>query len=254
MLANVFRAAVICFLSMTIVSTSSLARDNRRRVKRSLHGRVFAGLFATSGRRGAMEDENVISTTDDASIAAVFDGHGGGEVSSTLKRNFMKYLANQEGIKSGGSDQTLANAVLRALKSIDADVSKVPELSRQGSTAAVLLVNTYRALQTDGANTNHPSLIAVNVGDSRIVLCRAGRAVDLSIDHKPNTTSERARIEGVGGLVVWTGLSDPESGEHLIGTGVYRVNGVLALSRAIGTTDIGFSMHCILHMVLRRLC
>ena len=50
-------------------------------------------------------------------------------------------------------------------------------------------------------------LITANVGDSRAVLCRAGKAVRLSEDHKPDRRDERARIEGVGGSVLQIGSS-----------------------------------------------
>lgn len=42
----------------------------------------------------------------------------------------------------------------------------------------------------------------------------------LSEDHKPNLESERRRIEGEGGVVIWAGT--------------WRVGGVLAVSRAFG--------------------
>lgn len=57
-----------------------------------------------------------------------------------------------------------------------------------------------------------------NAGDSRCVLCRNGKAVDLSFDHKPEDDLERTRIEKAGGKVTADG----------------RVNGGLNLSRAIG--------------------
>ena len=57
-----------------------------------------------------------------------------------------------------------------------------------------------------------------NAGDSRAVFCRKdGKAVDMSIDHKPMNDAERARIMKAGGFV--------SEG---------RVNGSLALSRALG--------------------
>lgn len=62
----------------------------------------------------------------------------------------------------------------------------------------------------------YPSLPA---GDSRAVLSRAGRAIDLSVDHKPQAPSERQRIESSGGFYVC-----PQG----------RLNGELGVSRAIG--------------------
>ncbi|CAM9766362.1 unnamed protein product, partial [Hapterophycus canaliculatus] len=57
-----------------------------------------------------------------------------------------------------------------------------------------------------------------HAGDSRCVLCRAGRAVQLTRDHKPGMPSEYARIVAAGGHVSRAG----------------RVNDNLNLSRAIG--------------------
>lgn len=64
-------------------------------------------------------------------------------------------------------------------------------------------------------------LYVANAGDSRGVLCRDGKALALSEDHKPAQQTERDRIVAAGGF-----LSD-------IG-GVTRVNGNLNLSRAVG--------------------
>ena len=60
-------------------------------------------------------------------------------------------------------------------------------------------------------------IICANAGDSRAVLSKKGKAKDLSVDHKPDTPSEKRRIERANGFV-------EES----------RVNGMLALSRSIG--------------------
>lgn len=44
-------------------------------------------------------------------------------------------------------------------------------------------------------------LYCVNLGDCRSVLCREGRAVNLSVDHKATLPSEVERIKKVGGYV-----------------------------------------------------
>uniref|UniRef100_A0A182MJZ9 protein-serine/threonine phosphatase n=1 Tax=Anopheles culicifacies TaxID=139723 RepID=A0A182MJZ9_9DIPT len=61
--------------------------------------------------------------------------------------------------------------------------------------------------------------------DSRCVVCRNGKAKDMSFDHKPEDTIEFERIEKAGGRVTLDG----------------RVNGGLNLSRAIG--DHGYKMN-----------
>ena len=40
-----------------------------------------------------------------------------------------------------------------------------------------------------------------NIGDSRAVLCRGGKAMDLSEDHKPEDAKEKKRIMAAGGKV-----------------------------------------------------
>jgi serine/threonine protein phosphatase PrpC len=74
---------------------------------------------------------------------------------------------------------------------------------------------------------------AINVGDSRAVLSRNGSAITLTLDHKPDDASEKARVEATGGKVVWCGGVDSLE-KPLPNGGIYRVNGNLALSRAIG--------------------
>lgn len=60
-------------------------------------------------------------------------------------------------------------------------------------------------------------IIVANSGDTRCVLASSGIAKDLSIDHKPDLPNEKRRVTRAGGFV--------EEG---------RVNGVIAVSRAIG--------------------
>jgi protein phosphatase 2C family protein 2/3 len=64
---------------------------------------------------------------------------------------------------------------------------------------------------------HNDTIYCANVGDSRAVLSEAGTAVPLSFDHKPNNQAELERIDRGGGFVIMN-----------------RVNGSLALSRALG--------------------
>ncbi|KAI9583863.1 probable protein phosphatase CG10417 isoform X1 [Glossina fuscipes] len=68
-------------------------------------------------------------------------------------------------------------------------------------------------------------LYVANAGDSRCVVCRNGKAIEMSLDHKPEDDEESARIMKAGGTVTIDG----------------RVNGGLNLSRAIG--DHGYKMN-----------
>ncbi|KAI9836527.1 MAG: Protein phosphatase 2C 1 [Thelocarpon superellum] len=60
-------------------------------------------------------------------------------------------------------------------------------------------------------------LYTANVGDARIILCRHGKALRLSYDHKGSDDNEGKRVANAGGLILNN-----------------RVNGVLAVTRALG--------------------
>lgn len=61
-------------------------------------------------------------------------------------------------------------------------------------------------------------LYVANAGDSRCVISRNGKAIEMSLDHKPEDDEESTRIVKAGGRVTLDG----------------RVNGGLNLSRALG--------------------
>ena len=69
--------------------------------------------------------------------------------------------------------------------------------SQCGSTAIAALVH--------GTPPDDVRVIVANVGDSRAVLCRNGRAVALSDDHKPDRPDETRRVRRAGGHVVGGG-------------------------------------------------
>jgi serine/threonine protein phosphatase PrpC len=74
-----------------------------------------------------------------------------------------------------------------------------------GCTANVILIEDMK------------KLYIANAGDSRCVLGRAGKAVPLSFDHKPDNQEEKERIEKAGSII--------QEG---------RVDGNLNLSRSLG--------------------
>ncbi|EGD78411.1 hypothetical protein PTSG_09107 [Salpingoeca rosetta] len=65
---------------------------------------------------------------------------------------------------------------------------------KAGSTALVAIVN--------GDSKYNAHVVVANLGDCRAVLCRDGRAVPLSVDHKPSRRDEAKRIKEAGGRVV----------------------------------------------------
>lgn len=92
-----------------------------------------------------------------------------------------------------------------------ADAAKSDNDSNSGDTPTQALPK----LQEKSARQR--VLYTANVGDARAVLCRNGKALRLSYDHKGSDENEGKRIANAGGLVLNN-----------------RVNGVLAVTRALG--------------------
>jgi serine/threonine protein phosphatase PrpC len=186
-----------------------------------------------------MEDEFFVA--EGGRFVAVFDGHGGGGVSQFLKHHLYdavcQHLRQGESEEASTSPQnektnptpshsarssgngaipsviSHATALKTAFAQIEEAVLVDETLNYQGSTAVAVYMHEYHG---------HRTLLSANVGDSRAVLSRHGRAVDLTRDHKPNDERERARILAMGETIEWDRLSQ-----------VHRVRN-LSLSRAIG--------------------
>lgn len=98
------------------------------------------------------------------------------------------------------------------------DMSKTPPAPANPASSATSLANseaTHARLRTTASRQR--VLYTANVGDARIVLCRNGKALRLSYDHKGSDENEGKRIANAGGLILNN-----------------RVNGVLAVTRALG--------------------
>ena len=68
------------------------------------------------------------------------------------------------------------------------------------------------------ALVHNNKLYVANAGDSRCILCRSGKVVEMSKDHSPDVEDERNRIEAAGSKICSEG----------------RINGGINLTRAIG--------------------
>lgn len=148
-----------------------------------------------------------------------------------------------------GSAMQTAHGVLQA--SVQAELNQAKEkgaLSREEVMQLMLKMNALKRLESQQTETVLRGLAAdavgctavcvlvspthyvcANAGDSRAVLCRAGRPVELSHDHKPNDECERRRIYAAGGTV-----QESQVGQGAHARTNYRVNGNLNLSRSIG--------------------
>ncbi|XP_051210478.1 protein phosphatase 2C 51 [Lolium perenne] len=199
------------------------------------------GAVSVIGRRREMEDAVAVKRTflsspptaeavdgcgGDEDFFAVYDGHGGARVAEACRDRMHVVLAEEllrlrlagTAAPSAGDALGMKEALAASFARVDGEVvggaaagadADVDEARSRtvGSTAVVAVVGRRR-------------IVVANCGDSRAVLSRAGVAVPLSTDHKPDRPDELQRVEAAGGRVInWNGS---------------RVLGVLSTSRSIG--------------------
>lgn len=109
-----------------------------------------------------------------------------------------------------------AAAVKASTESTNNDASSDQSLLQAKTPGSGSSSNTAIPRMQEAA-TRQRVLYTANVGDARIVLCRNGKALRLSYDHKGSDENEGKRISNAGGLILNN-----------------RVNGVLAVTRALG--------------------
>jgi len=158
------------------------------------------------------------------SFFAIFDGHAGDKVAnlsaekllSTLLATdkFKEVLAliNEEGIVSIHPSTNEKIHVWLKEGFMELDAAMRPNIDDRSGTTAVCAILTPK------------HIFFANVGDSRSILSTETRIRFSTVDHKPELEGERERIEKAGGTVL-----------------LNRVNGTLAVSRALG--DYDFKAH-----------
>ncbi|KAI9498096.1 phosphatase 2C-like domain-containing protein [Zychaea mexicana] len=180
------------------ITDKTSSKDNDKR---------FAyGASAMQGWRLTMEDAHttLLKLDDtDASFFGVYDGHGGATIAQYTGQVLHKKIRESSHFDRKEYHEALKDGFL----SIDKDLSEDGNFAYDpsGCTAVTALVTP------DG------KILVANAGDSRSVISVKGKSKALSYDHKPVDRAESQRIIAAGGFV--------EFG---------RVNGNLALSRAIG--------------------
>lgn len=135
-----------------------------------------------------------------------FDGHGGEKASQYCSDWLSSYVRHDESFP-----YDLGYSMKKAFTAIDDDF--IGTGHPDGTTScAVSLVGGRR-------------IVCANAGDSRAIIVRKdGSVVRLSRDHKPGMPDETRRITDLGGKVIYWGR--------------WRVEGLLAVSRAIGDSSL----------------
>ncbi|XP_047966544.1 protein phosphatase 2C 3-like isoform X2 [Salvia hispanica] len=207
------------------------------------------GFASVCGRRRDMEDAVASHPSffrrekrdlEDAAAAlhyfGVYDGHGCSHVATKCKERLHEMVKEElllddvgEEVSDRNSSSWWRRVMERSFTRMDREVVawnenvvenmipscrcelQSPDCDAVGSTAVVAVVTPC-------------NIVVANCGDSRAVLCRNGKAIPLSTDHKPDRPDEMNRIQAAGGRVIfWEGA---------------RVLGVLAMSRAIAIREL----------------
>jgi serine/threonine protein phosphatase PrpC len=167
--------------------------------------RFDIGFCDALGRRNSMEDDMTIigrfMSRENMDYAGIFDGHGGNQVAELCATKMHRFVARH----ITTHDDT-AVALKNAFEEMHGQCKNYTEM---GATAVVALILENR-------------IWIANAGDARAVISHKSEgAVRLSFDHKPDVPSEKQRVQALGGSVFTL-------------FGCARVNGTLAVSRAIG--------------------
>ncbi|CAN0247594.1 unnamed protein product [Lampetra fluviatilis] len=173
-------------------------------------------LSSMQGWRVEMEDAHTATVglpygLDHWSFFAVYDGHAGSRVATYCSQHLLDHITCNADFRGDLSVSSVKTGIRTGFLQIDERMRAFSELrngtDRSGSTAVALLASPRR-------------LYFINCGDSRGVLSRGGRVHLSTEDHKPCNPREKERIQNAGGSVM-----------------IQRVNGSLAVSRALGDFD-----------------
>ena len=161
------------------------------------------------GKRATMEDEYIaidcFGGEEKSGFFALYDGHGGRSAVDFVVRALHLNLEIQ---LKAHPNKTIAQIYDEVYLKTDAQIRRQNILSC-GSTSVTCLLRVINGVRVCNV---------ANVGDSRAILCRGGKAIRLTKDHKPTDPEETARVVASGGFIGRFG----------------RVNGILAISRALG--------------------
>ena len=187
------------------------------------------------GWRKRMEDAHITDisqgTSKGLNVFGVFDGHGGKEISQYVSHHFTDELLKNQNYLNNKIDVALKETFIKmdeimqtpegkeeikvyARKSKEADElqdktnppsgqmqllsqlmgSKNPESDdialRTGCTGCVCTIDA-----------DNKKIYFANAGDSRVVMCKEGKAIPMSTDHKPELETEKERIYKADGWI-----------------------------------------------------
>ena len=149
------------------------------------------------------------------SYFAIFDGHGGKEVSEYLSLNFHKFLYNELNYElSEKNIPKIENSIKIAFQKIDNEIINNSKISKNtGSTATIIFIFNLEQ--------KNRILICANIGDTKGYLLTKNDIKLITKEHICSDLKEVKRIKESGGLVFQG-----------------RVYGTLMLTRSLGDKEM----------------
>mmetsp|Transcript_15836 Transcript_15836/g.29010 ORF Transcript_15836/g.29010 Transcript_15836/m.29010 type:complete len:312 (-) Transcript_15836:9-944(-) len=204
--------------------------DTEKKTSSGRNRKLKFAVTSMQGWRSSMEDAHLTNLSVDERTACfgVFDGHGGKEVALFVSKHFATELAVNSKFQSGLIGPSLHEAFMRmdTLLRSKQSAEELFCLSRGVKSITDTDAAMFKSYQCKAGCTAVVAVIldnelfVANAGDSRCVLAKRGRAVDMSFDHKTSLPVEAERITRAGGTIIEG-----------------RVNGALNLTRALGDFD-----------------
>lgn len=180
--------------------------ENIDKINEMYNFQIHVGVYFIGPKK---EDKYIVKSTSKFSLFSIFDGHGGDLTSKFLEQYLYDIFVNQP------QHMNVLDSLSKTYIDIDSKlheyISKYKPRDSSGSTATTLVLN------------NNFFWIA-NTGDSRIIMSKNGKAIQLTQDHKPDSVSEHTRITSHKQKIKKDGS-------------IYRI-GPLAVSRTIGDFDV----------------
>jgi len=205
------------FPSTSMLLAKAVGDDANRGSGNMLASKRFSVGFAdTIGRRNGMEDAHSVfgcyDGVDTQDAFMIFDGHNGPCAAQAANERMPAIL--KEALASGASPEDALKSSFHKIH--DAIIS---ENIKGGCTATVVLFLGDKGY-------------VAHVGDTRLALVKEGMLRRLTIDHRPSNKAEADAVRARGGLVLFFGGREA------------RVNGMIAITRALGDKELGDALTC----------
>lgn len=202
-LAQIYSATSTTTTSTNIINTNTeinIENNNENNKNSTLNSIETTTTSSTKNET----DNNLVNNSNNSSSTNL-------KINNLINKEGSNNLISLPPVPAGYTDSVekrLEKAIRAGFLNLDAKLRKMPELSRgedkSGSTAVACLISPTH-------------IYLINCGDSRAIVSTESQVSLQTLDHKPINATERERIQNAGGSVM-----------------IQRVNGSLAVSRALG--------------------